>query len=216
MGNPRLENITGQRFGGWRVFSKAGNTPRGAALWLCRCDCGTERIVVGTDLRNGKSTGCGCKGTGRLGEFRRTHGETGTRLYTIWKNMRQRCMNQKNPHYPRWGGRGIRVCPEWTDFSTFKKWASRSGYAFHLSIDRIDNDGDYEPANCRWVTAAEQSANRRFVSKDDDGVLWWHRARENGITWAAYSQRKAAGWPMEDAVTLPLGTRRRRATSAAE
>lgn len=208
MRNPRLIDLTGQSFGLWSVIEKAGNSPRGAALWSCRCECGNLSRVSGTDLRKGKSVSCGCKNTAALASSRRTHGASGTRLHSIWKNMRKRCLNPRTPGFELYGGRGIAVTNEWDDFSTFKDWAHSVGYRDDLSIERIDVDGNYEPANCMWANAEVQSANRRFVRKAPDGELWWHKARRNGITWAAFTWRVSDGWDMRLADTWPLGKRR--------
>ena len=207
--NPRLIDLTDQRFGLWSVVRKNGNTARGAALWLCRCDCGSEGTVTGTDLRNGKSTGCGCIGAARLGALRLSHGGTGTRLYRIWTNMRARCERLGHPQAPEYGGRGIGVCTDWQSFAAFREWALANGYRDDLSIERKDVNGNYEPSNCTWANSATQSANRRFVAKADDGELWLHKALANGITKDAFYVRKRNGWPMEEAVSWPMGKKRR-------
>lgn len=207
--NPKLIDLAGQRFGKWTVGKQVGNTSGGGALWSCKCDCGTERAVIGTDLRTGKSASCGCTiDPKRLGNMQRKHGGTGSRLYHTWKNMRSRCSNPNKPGYKNYGGRGISVCAEWDDFPTFQRWAETSGYRSDLSIERMDVNGNYEPNNCMWAGAEVQSANRRFVQRAPDGELWWHKARRNGITRAAYSWRIGKGWSRKLAVTWPLGKRR--------
>lgn len=103
------------------------------------------------------------------------HGGKNTRLYSIWKTMRNRCRNPNNYKYHRYGGRGISVCEEWDDFETFREWALLNGYSDDLTIDRIDNDGDYTPSNCRWATPVMQSNNRSLRS--DSVLIEW-----NGIT----------------------------------
>lgn len=165
--------------------------------------------MLGQDLRKGKSVSCGCDNLNRLGAMQRTHGESGSRLHRIWKNMRSRCNNPNNPGFANYGGRGIQICAEWNTFGAFRDWALAHGYRDDLSIERMDVNGDYSPDNCMWAGAAVQSANRRFVSRAPDGELWWHKARRNGITWAAYQWRLSDGWPMKLAVTWPLGKRRK-------
>lgn len=203
--NPRLIDLSGQRFGKWLVREQSGNAKGGGALWRCECDCGVAREhVIGSDLRNGKSASCGCTiDVQLLGNLRRSHGSTGTRIYRIWQNMRARCNRPSCPQYPDWGGRGIVICDEWNSYPAFEAWARANGYSDELSIDRINNDGNYEPSNCRWTTAAVQSANRNYVKRAPDGELWWHKAKANGITRAGFEWRKAQGWPMELVVTWP-------------
>lgn len=206
--NPRLIDLTGASFSRWTVLSKAGNGPRGGALWLCRCQCGAERPVMGADLRAGKSVSCGCARTERISRLNKTHGRSNTRLHVIWKNMRSRCLNPNRPGFEDYGGRGITICSEWSDYLTFEKWALVSGYKDDLSIDRLDVNGNYEPKNCIWASPQAQSENRRFVAKAPNGKLWLHIARENGISDAAYRTRIFAGWHYHQASTWPMRKKR--------
>lgn len=143
----------------------------GVGRWLCVCSCGKETIARGSDLESGKVQSCGCLQKERSRQAhtihgRLTHNGERPRLYNVWKGMRSRCNNVRNPEYKYYGGRGIRVCDEWDSYPNFEKWAYQNGYdesapKGKCTIDRIDNDGDYEPSNCRWVDMSVQSSNRR-------------------------------------------------------
>lgn len=199
--NPRLKDITGQRFGLLTVTRQVGNTSRGAALWECLCDCGNTTRAVGTDLRGGKYKGCGCVNDMRIAAQNWRHGLSDTRMHDIWQNMKRRCADVSNPHY---GGKGIAVCPEWSDFIVFEKWARASGYTDEMTIERRNNDLGYTPDNCTWATRAAQAANRTIVPCREDGTPWWHIARSNGITTSAYRTRVHDGWDYERAATQPM------------
>lgn len=133
-------------------------------MWRCRCDCGNEVIVNTSNLRNGTTKSCGCWKHEKIKEFNTKHGGVHDRLYGIWKNMKRRCNNPKDSHYDTYGGKGIRVCEEWNEYEHFKNWAYANGYDDSAefqkcTLDRIDNDGDYEPSNCRWVDKIAQANN---------------------------------------------------------
>ena len=161
-------DLTGKHFGRWTVIRYAGY--RRGAIWECRCECGKIKNIRSDHLRYGKSTSCGCyraEVTAKeTAEKISKHGMWNTRLYREWIGMKQRCSPScAKQQYDRYYGRGIRVCDEWKDdFSAFAKWALSNGYSDELSIDRIDNDGNYEPSNCRW-TSDEVQANNRNTSK---------------------------------------------------
>lgn len=144
----RLE-LTGKIFGKLQVISFAymRNT---RSYWNCLCDCGNQTIVRGYNLTSGNSRTCGCSTM--------PHGGHGTRIYVIWRRMIQRCEDVGDAAYPRYGERGIKVFPEWRhDFAAFRNWALSHGYADNLTIDRKNNDGDYEPDNCQWLTRSENA-----------------------------------------------------------
>ncbi len=142
------------------VLRRAGSDRKRQATWLCRCDCGTECVAVGSELRSGHKRSCGCLLRDVAGQHSRTHGKSRSDTYTSWVGMIQRCTNPSREKYPSYGGRGIRVCDRWLSFETFlADMGPRPSR--NVSIDRVDVDGDYEPANCRWATRSEQARNTR-------------------------------------------------------
>lgn len=149
--------MIGKQFGKLTVIDTYGKNRQSRKRWLCRCECGNELPVLDYNLKNGNSQSCGCVSKDKLGNRRRTHGMSNTKIYRIWRGMRNRCNNVNVPEYQYYGGRGISICEEWSDFSAFYEWAKANGYTEGLSIDRIDNDGDYCPENCTWVTRVENT-----------------------------------------------------------
>lgn len=163
----KMIDLTGQRFGSLTVVRFSHKNSFQQAVWLCECDCGKETSVHSNNLRRGYTRSCGCVRNSKTSERAKKHGMHGSNLYERWKSMKERCEDLNNPNY---GGKGIKVCDEWKDdFQAFHDYVSQlphfgeEGY----SIDRIDNDGNYEHGNVRWATRLEQRHNQRRCK---DGV----------------------------------------------
>ena len=191
-------DLTGQRFGRLVAIKAVGKDKGKHILWECRCDCGKTTNVSTTKLTLGRTKSCGCWREERT----KTHGKRDTRLYSIWAHMKQRCSNPNVERYPRYGGRGIKVCQEWADdFETFYIWAMANGYQDGLQIDRIDNDGDYKPENCRWVTVKDQCENKStniYIEYGGERHTLQEWVQITGIPLSTAYSRYKAGKPPEE------------------
>ena len=170
---PEKIDMTGRVIGRLLVIEECGRNSCGEALWRCRCECGNEIIVRGSDLRSERTTSCGCYQRERVVEASTTHGMSKTRIYSVWRDMLKRAgvrkgASEKEKH--NYQDRGITVCDEWLVFENFRDWALSHGYKEDLQIDRVNNDASYCPENCRWVTPKENTNNRRNTLRLSDGT----------------------------------------------
>ncbi|NCC68647.1 MAG: hypothetical protein EOM14_10745 [Clostridia bacterium] len=204
-------DLVGQTFGRLTVVQRGENDRFGKARWICRCECGNEKVINSRTLMSGDTRSCGCLRAEMLKSIATTHGESASRLYSIWEGMKGRCYYPKHQRYARYGGRGITVCDEWLDkFEQFRDWALSHGYRDDLSIDRIDNDGNYEPSNCRWATNDEQMSNTSrslLITYNGQTMTASHWAEAVGISYTTLISRiTELGWSMEKALTTPSTT----------
>ena len=201
-------NITGKVFDKLTVLEYAGQKESSNHYyWLVQCECKEKFVVRGTLLTTKKQT-C-CKNCSRIKSGVKTHGLTKTRLFVIWQHMKSRCYTENTNFYERYGGRGIKINKEWLeDFKVFYDWAMSNGYSDTLTIDRIDNNGNYEPTNCRWATTKEQSNNTStntlitYKNKTQTIKQW---SEELGINYYNIINRLYRGkWSVEKTFETPI------------
>ncbi len=211
---PKVKDISGQRFGRLTAIKYAGKSKGKQTLWECKCDCGKTVIVHQQNLNNGHTTSCGCYNIDCIIEREQTHGETKTRLYNIWHDMIYRCYGQKHDSYKDYGAKGVTVCDEWKNsFETFRDWAYQNGYSENLTIDRIDNTGNYCPENCRWATDIQQANNtsRNLVFTVDGYTdTLANLCRKYDIPYSLAHSRVYRKWDIKKALTTPSQCKRAR------
>lgn len=202
----RVRNLLGQRFGRLMVEERLPSI-KGHSHWRCTCDCGETTSPETNQLLSGKTQSCGCLQRERasLNQGGLTHGQHKTRVYTIYHAMKKRCENPKDHKFPRYGGRGIKICSEWSSFELFLAWAIPAGYADNLSIERRNNDGNYCPENCYWATPTQQASNRSSsrlltINGRTQTIAMW--AREAGMPYHTIWGRLRKGWTSEAAVNM--------------
>lgn len=203
----------GTRFGRLVVESEVLVTSGGVRRqWNCRCDCGKLVVVPRSNLMSGNSRSCGCYRRDMALASITTHGLSKSRTYEIWAGMRKRCENPRSTKYLIYGARGIKVCERWKDFANFLKDMGEA--PLDRSIDRIDNDGDYTPANCRWATTKEQANNKsnsRFVTWRGETRTITEWAAKLGLNSGSLISRLQRGWDIERIFTQPFRTSRQQA-----
>lgn len=208
----KFKDLTGQKFGRLTVIERAPNKGK-QTMWKCCCSCPnhTECVVSAGKLTTGNTNSCGCLRVEELVKRSYKHGHYGSRIYNIWKNMKDRCYNPNSKSYHDYGERRIIVCPEWLDkekgFMNFYNWSVANGYKNNLTIERIDPNGNYECGNCTWKTRKEQNNNRRnsrFVTYNGKTKTIGQWAEEYSINHGKLYNRLYRGkWSIEKALNTP-------------
>jgi hypothetical protein len=213
------KNVTGLRSGklvAMKIVGKRGKQN----LWECACDCGSITTAIATQIAKGTKTSCGCKRKEprkprpdlvKRNKENAIHGQTNSRTYSSWRALKFRCENKDNKDYPNYGGRGIKVCDQWSkSFSEFLRDMGERPEG--TSIDRIDPDGNYEPGNCRWASNKKQSNNKRcnvFVEYEGKTMTVTEWAKEYGLEVKTLLYRVKIGWDIETALTTPSTIKRK-------
>lgn len=191
-------DLIGKRFGRLKVIEQAESNKQHATCWKCLCDCGNYHIVSTGNLNKGNVRSCGCLHIELSKERNTTHGKTKTRIYRTWINMISRCEDVNHKSYKHYGGRGIYVCKSWrNNFQNFYDWAMLNGYADNLTIDRKNNNGNYDPDNCTWNTSKEQCNNRsnnRIVELNGNVHTLAEWSNITGINYQTLRWRLNEGW----------------------
>lgn len=207
-----LIDLSGQRFSRLTVVNLHSLSKK--TLWNCICICGQKCIIEAYSLKTGGTKSCGCLRSEVTKNNKTTHGLRHNPIYDIWCHIKDRCLNEKNPSYHNYGGRGIKICDEWLNSELFIKWCMLNGWQKGLDIDRKDNDGDYQPSNCRITTRRINSFNRRtnviFFYNNEHYTTYDLEKISNGISSNRILRRiRDYGWSVEEAITIPLKNRKR-------
>lgn len=199
--NPVI-NLTSQVFGRLIVLRQVSGRLRGSSMWECRCECGNIKITSSNMLRTGHCKSCGCLNLKAQRETHTKHGMHATPTYAAWKDMKRRCLNQNAPNYPGYGGRGIRVCGRWLD--SFDNFLADMGVRpYGLTLERENNNGNYEPGNVVWAsrdTQANNTRRNRYVTIDGVTKTVSQWAKQVGIHRGAIRHRLDAGWDERAAI----------------
>lgn len=201
-------DLAGKKFNRLLVVKEVDRNKYGTRQWLCKCDCGKYIIDTSSHITTGHTKSCGCYKIEFAKKVFTKHGGKHSRLYNIWCSMKQRCYDEHCKNYKRYGGRGITVCDEWNNnYECFRDWSMGNGCKDDLTIDRINNNGNYEPDNCRWTTRDIQSNN-----KSSNHIITYHGitktvkqwSKDLNIKYGTLLSRFLRGWSIERALTQPV------------
>lgn len=202
----RFQDLTGQRFGRLVVVAYEGRDCHRTSIWRCVCDCGNEAVTKSRELKSGDTKSCGCRNREVAAMRFAIHGLSHRPEHGAWSQMIQRCTNERTKAYADYGGRGIRVCQRWLSFQQFIEDMGPRPSPEH-TIDRIDNNGNYEPENCRWATVRQQRRNTRanrlltMNSQTKTAIEW---CEELGMPSSVVYARIHLGWDDERVLTTPV------------
>ena len=208
------QNISGMKFSRLLVLEYSHNKGH-YRIWKCLCDCGNITYVSTNALNSGHTKSCSCLQKEKLILAITKHGLTKlgqeSPLYSIWENVKQRCLNKKCIHYKYYGGRGITICQEWeSNFKAFHDWALNNGWVSGLTLERIDVDGNYEPSNCTWITLSKQQYNKRTSSRilhkgEVITLKALYDSVEGIVPFPTFTNRfLKLGWSAKQAATAPI------------
>ena len=200
--------MSGKRYGRLTVIGFSHLYNEREAMWKCRCDCGAIFVSRGTDIRNGHTNSCGCYMKERATEGKTTHGHSQTKTHRIWLGINQRCYDPNHHKYEIYGGRGIKVCDRWRGAGKFENFLADMGECPDgFSIDRHpDNNGNYEPKNCRWATSKQQNRNRRdnkIIDVFGNKMTLAEACERYGVGYQCAYKRIKRGWSIEKTLMEP-------------
>lgn len=195
-----MNDLTGKKFSRLTVLSRHGLNKQGSATWLVKCDCGNHKVISSPHLTTGSTVSCGCWRAERLGDMTREHGDSGSTEFKRWLSLIGRCNNPSDKAFGDYGGRGIKVCERWMEYENFLSDMGRCPSKEH-TIDRVDNDGGYNKANCRWATKTEQNNNRRsnvVIEHDGRKMTATQWSKEIGVKYTTILYRLNAGYDLKN------------------
>lgn len=211
-GGNTLQDRVGKKFGMYTVISFEGYKTYSSglrrSLWKVRCECGTEKVLTAKRLTDKEAGSCGCVQKEAARKAVTTHGQSYNKMYKVWTSIKQRCFNPKDEGYNNYGGRGITMHPDWVEsFEAFYAYVGDKP-AKGMSLDRIDNNGNYEPGNLRWANQSQQTLNSRRSKKyiiDNVECSTLEISNKYGINYSTLLGRLAIGMTPEEAVSIPIG-----------
>ena len=198
-------DLLGSRFGMLVCTEYVWDRNRDCSWWKCDCDCGNTKTIRTSALRSGATNSCGCLHKKQLSDLMKTHGLSKSKEYKVWCAMKERCAKPTDKSFINYGGRGIKVHPSWMDFSNFINDMGMRPTPKH-TLERVDNDGNYEPNNCKWATRGEQRRNCRrvtWVTIGNEKLCLSDWCKKAGITRHSVRMRVARGMTIEQAITEP-------------